>query len=106
MMKLVLLIGDSKCDCPQKVAFIFSACNVRPTTGGRKKGLQILLSYSQAGPDSKAKQGQEEISRNHVPTFFLFSVDDIGCAEDRHNFLRQIMNPSMTRTRSGNMFLS
>ena len=56
-----------------------------------KKGLQILLSYSQAGPDSKAKQGQEEISRNHVPTFFLFSVDDIGCAEDRHNFLRQIM---------------
>ena len=36
-MKLVLLIGDSKCDCPQKVAFIFSACNVRPTTGKRKK---------------------------------------------------------------------
>ena len=33
-----------------------------------------MLSYSQAGPGRKAKQGQEEISRNHVPTFFLGSV--------------------------------
>ena len=36
---------------------------------GEKKGLQIL-----AGPGRKAKQGQEERSRNHVPTFFLGSV--------------------------------
>ena len=35
-----------------------------------KKGLQILLSYSQAGPGRKAKQGQEEISRNHVQRLF------------------------------------
>ena len=41
---------------------------------GEKKGLQILLSYSQAGPGRKAKQVQEEISRNHVHTFFLGSV--------------------------------
>ena len=39
-----------------------------------KKGLQILLSYSQAGPGRKAKQGQEEISRNHVQRLFLGSV--------------------------------
>ena len=36
---------------------------------GEKKGLQILLSYSRAGPGRKAKQGQEEISRNLVQTF-------------------------------------
>ena len=41
---------------------------------GEKKGLQILLSCSQAGPGRKAKQGQEEISRNHVQTFLLGSV--------------------------------
>ena len=40
----------------------------------KKKGLQILLSYSQAGPGIKAKQGQEEISRSHVQAFFLGSV--------------------------------
>ena len=33
---------------------------------GEKKGLQILLSYSQAGPGRKAKLGQEKISRNRV----------------------------------------
>ena len=42
--------------------------------GGEKKGFQALLSYSQTVPGRKAKQGQEEISRNHVPTFFLGSV--------------------------------
>ena len=42
---------------------------------GEKKGVQILLSYSQAGPGRKAKQGQEEISRNHVQRLFLGSVD-------------------------------
>ena len=36
--------------------------------------MQILLSYSQAWPGTKAKQGQEEISRNHVPTFFLSAL--------------------------------
>ena len=39
-----------------------------------KKSLQILLSYSQAGPGRKAKQGQEEISRNHVQRLFLGSA--------------------------------
>ena len=34
---------------------------------GEKKSVQILLSYSQAGPGRKAKQDQEDISRNHVP---------------------------------------
>ena len=34
----------------------------------------MLLSCSQEGPDRKAKQGQEEISHNHVPTYFLGSV--------------------------------
>ena len=37
--------------------------------------LRLQLSYRQAGPGRKARQGQEEISRNHVPTFFLGSVD-------------------------------
>ena len=31
---------------------------------GEKNGLQILPSYSQTGPDRKAKQGLEEISSN------------------------------------------
>ena len=35
----------------------------------RLKGVQILLSNSQAGPGSKVKQEQEEISRNHVQAF-------------------------------------
>ena len=39
-----------------------------------KLSLQILLSYSQAGPGRKTKQGQEEISRNHVQRLFLGSV--------------------------------
>ena len=37
--------------------------------GGEKKGLQILLSTSQAGTGRKARQGQEEIPRNHVQAF-------------------------------------
>ena len=40
------------------------------------KGLQILLSYIQAGPGIKAKHGHEEISRNHVQKNFLSSVLD------------------------------
>ena len=35
----------------------------------RVKGVQIMLSNSQAGPDRKVKQEQEEISRNHVQAF-------------------------------------
>ena len=35
----------------------------------RLKGLQILLSNSQAGTGRKVKQEQEEISRNHVQAF-------------------------------------
>ena len=41
---------------------------------GMKKSLQILLSYSQAGPSRKAKQGQEEIASNHVQRLFLDTV--------------------------------
>ena len=40
----------------------------------RLKGVQILLSSTQAGPGRKVKQEQEEISRNHVPRLFLGSV--------------------------------
>ena len=35
----------------------------------RLKGVQILLSNSQAGPGIKVKQEQEEISRKHVQAF-------------------------------------
>ena len=35
----------------------------------RNKGMQILLSNSRAGPGRTVKQQQEEISRNHVPSF-------------------------------------
>ena len=35
----------------------------------RNKGMQILLSNSQAGPGRTVKQEQEDISRNHVQTF-------------------------------------
>ena len=39
-----------------------------------KKFLQILLSSTQAGPDRKVEQEQEELSRNHVLRLFLGSV--------------------------------
>ena len=39
-----------------------------------KKGLQILLSRTQAGPGRTGKQEQEQISRNHVQTIFGSSV--------------------------------
>ena len=35
----------------------------------RLKGVQILLSRTQAGPGRTVKQEQEEASRNHVQTF-------------------------------------
>ena len=35
----------------------------------RLKGMQILLSNSQAGPGKTVKQEQEYISRNHGPSF-------------------------------------
>ena len=40
----------------------------------RNKGMQILLSNSQAGPGRKSKQEQEEVSRNHVQAFIPGSV--------------------------------
>ena len=43
---------------------------------GEKISLQMLLSYSQAVPGRKAKQGQEDISCNHVQRLFLGSVSD------------------------------
>ena len=39
-----------------------------------KKSLQILLRSTQAGPGRKVKQGQEEISRNHVQYQDFFSA--------------------------------
>ena len=54
---------------PEK-PYIQNPCRQNTMYRGEKKGLQILLSYSQAGPGRKAKQGQEQISHNHVPTFF------------------------------------
>ena len=51
---------------------------------GEKKGLHILLSYSQAGSGRKAKHGQEEISRNHVQRLFLGSVLRRNDAAMRH----------------------
>ena len=35
----------------------------------RLKGVQILLSRTQAGPGRTVKQEQEQISRNHVQAF-------------------------------------
>ena len=42
---------------------------VIPQYRDRLKGVQILLSNSQAGQDRKVMQEQEEISRNHVQAF-------------------------------------
>ena len=42
------------------------------------KGVQILLSNSQAGPGRTVKQEQEEISRNHVQEFIPGSVYAAG----------------------------
>ena len=38
------------------------------------KGLNVLLSRTQAGPGRAVKQEQVEISRNHVQTFIYLSV--------------------------------
>ena len=44
----------------------------------RRKGVQILLSNSQAGSGSKVKQEQEEISRNHIQAFLpIFLLDTV-----------------------------
>ena len=40
----------------------------------RNKGMQILLSNSQAGPGTTVKQEQKETSRNHVQAFIPGSV--------------------------------
>ena len=40
----------------------------------RNKGMQILLSNSQAGPGRTVKQDQEDISHNHVQAFIPGSV--------------------------------
>ena len=47
--------------------------------------MQILLSNSQTGPGRKAKQEQEEISRNHVQAFIPGSVVDMTLDEPRIN---------------------
>ena len=40
-----------------------------PMYRDRLKGVQILLSNSQAGPGRTVKQEQQEISRNHIQAF-------------------------------------
>ena len=35
----------------------------------RQKGMQILLSRTQAGPNRTGKEEQEQTSRNHVQAF-------------------------------------
>ena len=65
--------------CTQIIYYFF---DVPPFLAGiaymyraRNKGMQILLSNSQAGPGRTVKQGKEEISRNHVQAFIPGSVD-------------------------------
>ena len=41
---------------------------------GVNKSVYVLLSRTQAGPGRTVKKEQEEISRNHVPTFIYLSV--------------------------------
>ena len=41
------------------------------------KGLQILLSRTQAGPGRAVKQEQEEISPNHIQAIYGTSVDNV-----------------------------
>ena len=75
---LSLLCTFSFCPSSKKIIFPHSHYYTGAWAylyGGEKKGLQILLSYSQAGPGRKAKLGQEEISRNH-----LFSLLCIVCS--------------------------
>ena len=45
----------------------------------RNKGMQILLSNSQAGLGRTVKQEQEEISRNHVQAFIPGRLCNHGC---------------------------
>ena len=55
----------------------------------RNKGMQILLSNSQAGPGRTVKQEQEEIAHNHVQAFIPGSVQgwakewSLGCVNSR-----------------------
>ena len=49
-------------------------CTMECIYRGANKGLHVLLSRTQAGPDRTAKHEQEEISRNHVQTFIPGSV--------------------------------
>ena len=60
---------------------------------GEEKGLRILLSYCQAVPGRKVKQGQEEISRNQTPTIFLVSVclhDLSKLKQERKSILQKV----------------
>ena len=49
--------------------------NIEEKFRERLKGVQILLSNSQAVKGRKVKQEQKEISRNHIPRLFLGSVE-------------------------------
>ena len=66
------------------------------TYRAEKKSLQILLSSTQAGTGRKVKQEQEEISHNHVPRFFLSSVQ--GSAKRSANLAKQ--DPGTARQNS------
>ena len=41
------------------------------TYRGANKGLNVLLSRTQAGPGRTFKQEQEDISRNHIPRLYF-----------------------------------
>ena len=74
---LSLLCTFSFCPSSKKIIFPYSHYYTGARAylyRGEKKGWQILLSYSQAGPGRKAKLGQEEISCNN-----LFSLLCIVC---------------------------
>ena len=54
---------------PLKTHLPFILFKIKGNYRDRLKGVQILLSNSQAGPGGKVKQEQEEIARNHVQAF-------------------------------------
>ena len=55
--------------CRTPVAIRKPSYSSRDTYRDRLKGVQILLSGTQAEPGRTVKQEQEEISRNHVQAF-------------------------------------
>ena len=65
---------------------IFVDCRI--VYRGANKGVHVMLSRTQAGPDTTVKQEQEEISRNHVQ----------GSAKRSADFVKQ--QPGRARQKS------